>query len=70
LLFPEYFERTEGLVVPVVAGPIPVEVRKAAISGVTAVNTVGIVPEIYLSPSISSGIEYSLPCSRNTPAFF
>ena len=70
MLYAENFERTESLVVPMIARPVPVEISETATIGVAAVDPVGVVLEICLSPSISSRIEYSLPCSRNTPAFF
>ena len=57
LFYSGYFERTERPVVPAIARPVPVEVGQTTIARVTPVDTVGTVLEIYLSPSISSGVE-------------
>ena len=75
LFYQENFERTKRPIVPSVTRPVPVEIGKAAIVGVAAVETIGRVLEICLSPSFSSEIEqllatFSLSCSRDTPAFF
>ena len=57
LFYRENFERTKRLVVPAVARPVPIEIGKAAIVGITAVETVGTVLEICLPPSMSSEVE-------------